>query len=273
MLNLFFKKDMTIITGFIETNSRGNFKDYLNYAEQFTLQIPNNMIIFVEKHNIQSILNVRKKYSFEKLTHIIPIELNELKLYKYLNDIKMLYELKKEKVNVKSYLPEYLLVVNSKFEFFEKSLLLNPFKTYNFMWIDFGISKRGYNNIDMLKIKNIIKSPKPNVSYAIITSNFNCDDCKDGFIWVAAGGLITLNNTLNSIEFLKIWENVFIKCLNENIYILEEYILFYIYKYNLVNLDIFYANYDTLVLKYHGDHLNINAKKKREIVLKNNEPS
>lgn len=251
----------TIVTALFQTN-RASIEQYLDHAKKFTLKIPCNMIIFTEPNNFQTILQIRKEYDLENVTKIINICLSELKLYNQLDKLTKMYEEKKDNDKVKPYSPKYSIIVNSKFELLEKSIRLNPFKTKTFIWIDIGLHKRGYsyNDITINYLTKIIKIPKTKVSYAIIDPNFDHEQRNlDGWLWIAAGGIISL--TIHDLSFLKICQEFLFTFFDKNIYCLEEYILFYIWKNNLYNVNIFFANYNTLLIKYYGDYPMNESKK------------
>jgi len=98
-------------------------------------------------------------------------------------------------------------------------------------------------------LTKILDKPKEKISFAVISDRSELID-KDGFIWTCGGGLITLPCNQSSNMFLKEIENCFINLISNNHYVFEETCMFIMYKNKPELFDIFYANYDTLILKY-----------------------
>lgn len=261
----------TIVTVFVDIHKLQNDGyphrncNYITESSKFLLQLSAPMIIFVEKHNADKIKYIRSGFGYDHLTRIQVFEFEKLQTSSHIQQLEKLYEMKKHKNTVFHYSPHYVATVNAKQEFLKIAMRLTT--TGYLMWLDFGIGKRDYDiTINGPKILYILSNPKQNISYAIISPKWNSED-KDGFLWIAAGGLITVPNTLETQIFLDYWQTTFVKLLQESVYPLEEYILFKFWKEHPRVVDVFYANYNILALKYYGNFSPEEAKKKRQEVL------
>lgn len=254
----------TIVTGYFDLSRfSGPIRKlkfwYISDASNFTLKLPLPMIIFVEESDADTILNIRKEY--QDITRVITISLTDLALWDTFPTLQQLYDNKVIDPNVKGYSPAYVVTVNSKMQFMNSAMDLNPFSTSYFMWVDFGIKARGYTmDIDFPKIIDIAKDPQTKPSFAIISPTWNSTGY-DGFRWIAAGGLMTFPNGCQ--QFFKDCQKLFRELVSQGHYALEETVMFLLWKQNPDHFNVFYANYDTLALKYHGNCPASQAKQSR----------
>jgi hypothetical protein len=264
----------TVVTAFVDLADVGTKQAvewYLSYAKKFTLLLDLPMIIFIEKKHLEVVKKCRDENGFANKTKYVVIERSGLRLFPLYELASGVYtNLLKNQVKVPN--PAYMLTVHSKCEFMIRSIIYNSFDTEYFMWLDFGIFYRGYGSIDADYIMKIASDPKRNPSYAIIDPGYTPSSYREqmtGFRWIAAAGIFTLHRDAGEFDgFLNKWETILKECLQEGMYPSEENIFFHIWKNNLCPVDVYYANYDTLAIKYHGDWPKEDAKKPRESVIK-----
>lgn len=138
----------TIVTGFWNIN-RENWSHYSRKIDEYLnngirmMSLNNNMVIFIEKQYVDFVKNQRSKYPEKTL--IIPMELNELFGYKYLNDNKTIMESKKYKQGLKTKtapeccIPSYNVIMWSKVDLVNIAINMNHFNSSHFVWLDFGV--------------------------------------------------------------------------------------------------------------------------------------
>ena len=189
----------TIVTAFI-SNINNNFKPLEKYFENgeklININIPK--IIFIEK----KFLN---KFKIFENTHtiFIPFEKKELFLFNYINklsDIQLpcVRHLKKDTL-------EYFSVQLNKTEWIKKAIEINPYKTSQFIWIDFGINHI-IKNSEILK-EVVLNCQKKIYNKVRIASIWDLDytvtlesQIKNKPFWFFAGGVFGGNKN-KLIEF------------------------------------------------------------------------
>ena len=219
----------TIITSLydirsLETDDKsGNIKKLDRYLElgRFILSLEFPLIIYTEQKLVDRILEIRPK-KYHHLTKIIIIPLEELTTYKYLNKIKELqkiYIIKNRSIEKDT--PLYTLLVNNKFWFIEDAISKNHFDSTKFIWMDFGINhvaeypesiRRWFR-----KIPDKIRCLETNLN--LETSNY-----KEYFTEIrhnVAGGIIS-GNSDNMNKYIKLCQDQFMNCLDNDWYQLDE---------------------------------------------------
>jgi hypothetical protein len=134
----------TFVTAFIELNEdRAGVRSVDTYLEKFEqlVQTGVNLHVFVSSLYSQ---HIREGPTLKKTI----IELEDLDTYKSLIGIK--YELPRHRTSNKD-TENYLILMNAKTEFLEKSIQKNIFKTNQYAWIDFGIFHILNNSVEQLK--------------------------------------------------------------------------------------------------------------------------
>lgn len=263
----------TIITAYFELSPfTGKVtRDYIADAKKFTLRFPLPMMIFVEPSNVSTITAFRKELGLELQTMVIGIALEKLPLWSQLSEFQKLYAMKCDNERVKPYIPEYAVVVNSKMDLIQRTIMLDPFISTHFMWLDFGLAHWEYNlEVDYQHILEIAAHPKDGPSFAILSPE-TCPTNLDGMCYIAAAGLITFHkdhiDSLTKDKFFDNYRTLLQQQLSEGVYILEETILYLMWLQNK-SLSVYYAWYTTLALKYHGNYPASQAKRSREDCLK-----
>ena len=131
----------TIVSAFVTNiNSRSdrNMEKYIEYGKQL-LQIKTPKVIFIDElvfHRFQDCSNEN--------THLISIKKEDNYLYEYKSLITdyALHTTYPEKDTI-----EYMFTMCHKTEWIKKAILLNLFKTEQFIWVDFGISHMMCNEL------------------------------------------------------------------------------------------------------------------------------
>ena len=123
------------------------------------LEVPCYLIIFTDKNLYECIKNKRDEYNLDYLTHYIVTDVEKLETFKYTEIVKKnrekYYPTKDERTCAESH-----IVCCSKFELVIKSIMLNPFNTTKFGWIDANIGENfskictNYKNNMLLNILN-----------------------------------------------------------------------------------------------------------------------
>lgn len=139
----------TLVSAFVTNiNSRSdrNMEKYIEYGKQL-LQTKVPKVVFIDElvfHRFQDCLN--------EYTHLISIkkEDNYLYPYKLLITDYDLYTTYPEKDTI-----EYMFTMCHKTEWIKQAILLNFFKTKQFIWIDFGISHM-LNDLSNTEFNNAI---------------------------------------------------------------------------------------------------------------------
>lgn len=121
----------TIVSGFIANiNKCGSIDKYLKFG-QILLKIKVPKVIFVDSQIIDRITNPLPEYNT-----FIPFKFSDMYYYQYLETLKKTvhFDTNPDKDTV-----EYMMVQCYKTEWVKMAAELNPYKTDQFMWIDFGI--------------------------------------------------------------------------------------------------------------------------------------
>lgn len=135
---------VTFVTAFFKLREKENNKNtegfcsvekYLE-SSKILLEKDINLIIFIEPELKEHVMNYRKNLMHKTL--IITKKFEELRLWPRLNDfVKGDQRYHISNLDVKKFTPLYHLVINSKVDFVEEAIVLNPFNTPRFAWIDF----------------------------------------------------------------------------------------------------------------------------------------
>ena len=143
--------DYTLITANYYLPNSIKSKEYCIDNMKPLLEIPLNMVIFTHKELYNEIYEYRANVisNHETITKYEIIELCDLELYKYKNNIKT-FEPRRT--------PEHDIICGSKATFVLKILDQNPFNTTNFCWIDSHVETN---------FKKMCENFTPNILYKI----------------------------------------------------------------------------------------------------------
>lgn len=135
---------VTYVTAFFKLREKENNKNtdgfcslekYLD-SSKVLLEKDINLIIFIEPDLKDHVIKYRKGLMHKTL--IITKTFEELRLWPRLNDFingDRRYHI--TNLDIKKFTPLYHLIINSKVDFVEEAITLNPFNTPRFAWIDF----------------------------------------------------------------------------------------------------------------------------------------
>jgi hypothetical protein len=234
----------TVVTAFYHTN-RDTVYNYLGYARAFTLALPCHVIVFTPREFVGLVTDIRCELGYKERTTVISMEFEDLPMYTFYDVLKNTFIKLQDNSNVAPYSPEYTIIVNSKFWFLEYTLEKYPFEYI--VWLDFGLAKRGYGKEQIYKFINLNLSDRPR--YAIISPDVDITD-KNGFLYLAAGGLISVHKS--NTQFLKDCQIYLSLLINTGNYPLEELALYYMYIQG--KSDHYFGEYTTLIYKYNGEY-------------------
>jgi len=212
--------NVTLVSAFIaNANQRQDrsTNDYISYGKKL-MMIPIKKIIFFDELAIKNLPNE----CFNEDTLIIPIKKDDNYLCQYRDKIKnfQLNTTCPEKDTL-----DYMMTICNKTEHMKNAILLNPFQSTQFVWVDFGINHVFKDRTDeefTLSILGLREKAFENVRianiwepslYEIIFNNFRSDVYKD-VLWFFAGGVF--GGDLNSlIRFADLMKEQCIKVIEE----------------------------------------------------------
>jgi len=186
---------VTIVSAFVaNANQRQDrsISDYIAYGKKL-MAVPINKIIFFDKTVIEHLPNE----CFNENTLIIPTKKEDIYLNKYKEQITefQLNTTCEEKDTL-----DYMFTMCNKTECIRSAILLNPFQSTQFVWVDFGINHvfKDRTNEEFTSIvlglrekvfENVrIASIWNPYFYEMILNNFRSDVYKD-IMWFFAGGV------------------------------------------------------------------------------------
>lgn len=152
------KNEITFVTAFFKIREKEGNKNtegfcslekYLECSKEL-LEKDMNLIIFIEPELKEFILNMRK--SMIHKTVIITKKFEDLNLWsRYQEFVNNDNRYHVSNLDRRKFTPLYYLIINSKVDMVEEAILLNPFKTDKFAWIDFRALDLSYINNDFFR--------------------------------------------------------------------------------------------------------------------------
>lgn len=248
----------TIVTGYFNIN-RVNWNEfqrskesYMNNAQRM-MSLNNNMILFVEPDMVEFV----KAHRDMKKTVIVETKLEELKYYKYLNNIKTIMQSEEFKHGLidptcpEVSRPEYDIIMWSKVSLVTKAIEMNCFKSSHYMWMDFGIHVHmlpdQYLNKPLTiplkkKIKFLCRS-RPQITDLDIKKFYKSHTNR------LAGTMFTASDTyMNILESLV--EEEVLNALNNNVVDNDQSIFNTIYLKNKHLFELYNGDWSDLLKKY-----------------------
>jgi len=265
-----FTYDVTIVTAIyniraIEKNkysTNTTIETYLNRGKEFILNLPYNLVIFVDdpddcsddsdeyKKEVNHMHNIIKEHRIYP-TYIYKLNLKKTYFYKYLPELTDLVKtFKIYNISTEKDTPHYIILNNNKFDFIKRAIDMNVFNSSHFMWIDFGINHVA-KNVEMIhswidKIPNKIKQ-------LCINPYVEDEKPKELFRNVyhhTAGGLFS-----GDIPHLLKYVELFIKKTNDiyedNWYQLDEAVMSIVQKENPELFEMYYGDYGQIISNYN----------------------
>jgi hypothetical protein len=240
------ENNVTIVSAFIaNANHRQDrsVSDYISYGKKL-LAVPINKIIFFDDSEIEQLPDE----CFNDNTLIIPVKKDDNYLYKYKDKITdfHLNTTCSEKDTL-----DYMITICNKTEHIKNAILLNPFQSTQFVWVDFGINHvfKDRTDEEFSKMLHALREKEfENVRIAniwdpsIYDVNFSSNPYKD-VLWFFAGGVFG-GNSEALIKFADLTKQQCIKVIENNHTLMWEVnIWFQVY---LENKELFSL--------YHCDH-------------------
>lgn len=239
-------KEVTIVTGYLnikikrpsKSNTENQIYDYIEKSRG-TLQIPQYMVIYCSEDVIEDLLKMRKEFGLLNKTKIIKITLE--------NDLYMRDKIDKIRENVlKNYppydIPEYILAVNSRYNYIQNAIENNYFNTDYFAWVDFSASH--IVSIPQNKIIEPKSHDKIRIGWIARYSN-------NQFIYnhYCLGGGVFMGHKEIMMELIKIHHSEFLKLTEMGYNINDDKLLFIIMEQYLYLFDTYYSDYKSLFIK------------------------
>jgi len=237
----------TIVSAFV-SNINERYTDTLTRYYKFgKLLLKSNApkIIFLDEPMYDLIGDEYDKTN----TVIIKIQKQDVYLYNYID------RLTRFNVNSTDHTKdtvEFMFTICNKTEWVKEAILLNYFKTDNFIWVDFGIRHvfSGTDDAFIEKINALSSKMYSGVRIGAIwnlNSMFNIDVYKD-IAWYFAGGIFGGNANF-LIKFSELMKD---KCIdimtNKNAIMWEVNIWYLIYTENQTVFDVYYCNHDNSII-------------------------
>lgn len=250
----------TIVTAFYNIrklensspNDNRQLSEYLSISERFILKLPYPLMIFIDPDDnelFDFITEKRKKY-FDK-TYVCREFFKDTYFYKYLDRITELQHIFHiYNGDLKHETPLYVILNNNKFHFIDKAIVINPFQSSHFLWMDFGINHIAENTERIhdwiLSIPNKIKQLCINPYVEPIENDKNTFH---NIYHHIAGGLFSGN-----IEYLQKYSQAFkdktLQIYNENWWQVDEAVMTIICRENPDWFDLFYGDYVGIISNY-----------------------
>jgi len=228
------ENNVTIVSAFIaNANQRQDrsINDYISYGKKL-MATPINKIIFFDDSELEQLPNE----CFNDNTLIIPIKRDDNYLYQYKDKIT--------EFHLNTTCPEkdtldYMITICNKTEHIKNAILLNPFQSTQFVWVDFGINHvfKDRTDEDFTKaLQELREKEFENIRIANIWDPslyniYGLNPYKD-VLWFFAGGVFG-GNSEALIKFADLTKQQCIKVIeNNNILMWEVNIWFLVYLEN-----------------------------------------
>lgn len=251
----------TIVTMMYDIRKMENCKNernrklegYIEFSKKFLLTLPYPMILFIspdDSYTKNAILTVRGDLGLMDKTFIYELDFKYTYFYRHLSRLE---DLQRSffilNGDIKHETPLYVILNNNKFCFIEQSIMLNPFKTTHFLWMDFGINHVARNTenihewitqipdkIKQLCINPYIELDKP--FYFFQNIHHNC-----------AGGLFS-GSAENMFKYCQLFKQKTEQIYNEGWYQIDEAVMTLVQLENLDMFEFFFGDYEGIVSNY-----------------------
>ena len=222
--------NFTVVTGFFDINrDKWNTKHqrstqtYFKYIKNM-MGMDVKMLIFIEPKNLETFISFRKGKE-DKTTFILK-NFNQLSMYPHIKKMRVcqtnnnIIKHHPDKNCPELILPEYNVLVNSKFSLLREAAEGNPFKTDFFCWIDAGYTHSTINLKNKKFDPTILYNYHNRITFSqLLPCYYMKQKTHDFYIQhidvVSAGFIFGKKDIL--IKFDKIYTDFFIKILNEGI--------------------------------------------------------
>lgn len=261
----------TIVTAFydirkLEDNnslSIRNKNNYLDLANQFILQLPYNLVIFIEDSEdietniIYDFIQKNRNVNYKNKTFIYKESFKNTFFFTHLNVINNLW--KKFIIHNISYekdTPYYIILNNNKFHFLEKAIEVNVFNSNHFLWLDFGINHVAKNTE---KIHDWILDIPDKIKQMCLNPYLEKDNEKDFFRFIyhhTSGGLFSGSKD-NIKQYIQLFKNKVEQIYKEDWYQIDEAIMTMIQRENPDLFEFYYGDYQGIISNYLKPYHNI----------------
>jgi hypothetical protein len=239
-------KEVTIVTGYLnikikrpsKSNTENQIYDYIEKSRG-TLQIQQYMVIYCSEDITKDVIKMRKEFGLLDKTKIIKITLeNDL----YMRDKLDIICKNVAKNNPPYDIPEYILAVNSRYNYIQNAIENNYFNTDYFAWVDFSASH--IVNIPQNKIIQLKSQEKIRIGWIARYSN-------NQFIYnhYCLGGGVFMGHKEIMMELIKIHHSEFLKLTEMGYNINDDKLLFIIMEQYPYLFDTYYSDYKSLFIK------------------------
>ena len=240
------KNNITIVTGYLnikikrpaKSNTINQTYDYIEKSRG-TLQIPQCMVIYCSEELIDDVSKIREEAGLLNKTKIIKITLED--------NLYMADKLEKIRENVAKNnppydIPEYILAVNSRYDYIQNAIENNYFNTDYFAWVDFSASH--IVNIPPNKIIEPKSQDKVRIGWIARYSN-------NQFVYnhhCLGGGIFSGHKEI-MMELIKLHHLEFVKLTEMGYNINDDKLLFIIMEQNPYLFDTFFSDYKNLFIR------------------------
>jgi hypothetical protein len=264
-----YKQEPTIVTSFynirkMENNplceSRGE-DTYLDLANHFILQLPYNLIIFIDDsedaNKIHDFILKNRNVDYKNKTFIYRESFFKTYFFSYLDKITLLREsfiIQNRNYHHES--PYYIILNNNKFHFLEKAIELNIFDSNHFLWLDFGINHVAKNPE---KINDWILDIPDKIKQMCLNPYLEKYLEKDFFRFIyhhTSGGLFSGSKD-NIKKYIQLFKNKVEQIYKEDWYQIDEAIMTMIQRENPDLFEFYYGDYQGIISNYSKPYHNI----------------
>ena len=234
--------NMTIVTAFIKLEKNRTAKssgeyDYIENSKK-TLGLRQNMVIFISEESIEFVTEYRHSLGLLNKTKIIKIDENDLYMISKYDEL-----CGKTKDNKPPYNnTKYIMAVNSRYQFIERAINTNYYKTDYFSWIDFA----GGHIINFKNIKNISYNRKDKIRICWI-GRYK----KKRFAYnhqVLGGGLFMGHKNI-MLKYCKLHNDEFTKLMKKGLIINDDKLCFFIFEKYPQLFDFYFSSYSHMLMK------------------------
>lgn len=173
----------TIVSAFIANVNNYSLEKYITNGKEL-VNIPINKIIFIDQTLYDQFNEYKNEY-----TIFIPTTKADIYLYEYINQLTN-FKLIADN-NLKNTI-DYIFVQCNKTEWLRKAIESNPFKSDNFIWVDFGIKHVLSSGILPFNVQNLKKNlDKVRIGHIwTLDPSFTCYvKIYEDIAWYFAGGV------------------------------------------------------------------------------------
>jgi hypothetical protein len=199
---------LTLVTGLFDLTPYRNppnttertVEDYLRKGEEFLLRVDLPLCVFACKKAAPRIMEIRKSLGFGEITRVYEMELRDLPIFQETALLDSYERLKQHYIEIGKwwtlrFIPEFLYLILSKFDFLHRICEENPFDTTHAAWVDFALNRREkiHDEERCVEIFHKIRDHlRPKLAFGVFTNREITEETLlNGWIAVCAGALIT----------------------------------------------------------------------------------